>query len=85
MRNAINNFEHIRIPYPEDFQIGATEVAQYLAILGEDMLSEFIIALANGQFKQALLIIDEAENRAVNSRTFVKNVCETIADAISAS
>ena len=31
------------------------------------------------------LIIDEAENRAVNSRTFVKNVCETIADAISAS
>lgn len=85
MRNAINNFEHIRIPYPEDFQIGATEVAQYLAILGEDMLSEFIIALANGQFKQAMIIIDEAENRAVNSRTFVKNVCETIADAISAS
>ena len=85
MRNAINNFEHIRIPYPEDFQIGATEVAQYLAILGEDMLSEFIIALANGQFKQSLIIIDEAENRAVNSHTFVKNVCETIADAISAS
>ena len=85
MRNAVNNFEHIRIPYPEDFQIGATEVAQYLAILGEDMLSEFIIALANGQFKQALFTVDEAENRAVNSRTFVKNVCETIADAISAS
>ena len=49
MRNAINNFEHIRIPYPEDFQIGATEVAQYLAILGEDMLSEFIIALEIGR------------------------------------
>ena len=85
LRNAVNNFSHISMPFEEGEEIGEDSVKKYLALVGPETMAEYVGALVKKDLGRALSIIHEEEESAVNPDNFLKMILNAISDALTVS
>jgi DNA polymerase III subunit gamma/tau len=85
LRNAVNNFSHISMPFGEGEEIGEDSVKKYLALVGPETMAEYVGALVKKDLGRALSIIHEEEESAVNPDNFLKMILNAISDALTVS
>lgn len=85
LRNAVNNFSHISMPYEEGEEIDADSVKKYLALVGPETMAAFIKALADRDLLASMSIIDAEEKSAVNPDNFLKMILGAASDALTVS
>ena len=83
MRDAINNFEHIRIPYENNAIIDVDCVDNYLSVLRTDVIATLIIAISLGSMTSAMNIIAEAESSAIPAKSLYTGITKMISKAIT--
>lgn len=85
MRNAVNNFSHISMPFAEGELIEAEDVKKYLSLVGPETMAKFVQALSERNFSLAVSIIEEEEKSAVGADNFLKMILNAISDSLTVS
>lgn len=80
MRDAQSNFDQV-ISFSGE-KIGVTEVTSALGIASADMLTRVVGAIAAGERKEALLIVDELISRGQDLRNFCRDLLTFIRDLL---
>ena len=83
LRNAVNNFSHISMPFEEGEAIGVDAVKSYLALVGPETMADFIRALSERNLEKSMEIIEEEERSAVNPDNFLKMILSAVSDSLT--
>lgn len=83
MRNAINSFSHISMPFGMEDVINASDVKKYLSLTGPETMAGFIKAVCERNLKAAIDILESEQKQAVGADTFIKSILLAVSDCIT--
>lgn len=83
MRDAVNNYSHIRIPYDDDYIIREDEVKQYMNLVSADTIFRFVKACCTYSVKEAIYIINKCEEMTIEAEVFLKTCMNVASDVIT--
>lgn len=83
MRNAINSFSHISMPFDKEKMIDADAVKKYLSLVGSETMADFIKSICERDLRSAVEILERQQQQAVGADTFIKSILSVISDCIT--